>query len=174
MNEARAGEFEEFVAARTGALLRYAHVLTGDRHLAEDLVQSALASCFRRWSRIDAVDAERYVRKAVLNAYLSWWRRPARRRESSQADLTVVMDRRQVDAGADFGLDTRDELWQALGALPARQRAVIVLRYFEDLSETETASVLGVSLGTVKSQSNKAMHKLRARLEADVVAGERA
>jgi RNA polymerase sigma factor (sigma-70 family) len=84
------------------------------------------------------------------------------------------MDRRQVDAGADFGLDTRDELWQALGALPARQRAVIVLRYFEDLSETETASVLGVSLGTVKSQSNKAMHKLRARLEADVVAGERA
>ena len=91
VDEARTGDFEEFVAARTGALLRYAHVLTGDAHRAEDLVQSALASCYRHWRRIGSVEAERYVRRAVLNAYLSWWRRPVRRRETSVDEVNEIV-----------------------------------------------------------------------------------
>jgi RNA polymerase sigma-70 factor (sigma-E family) len=161
VNEAGAGDFEDFVAARTGALLRYAHVLTGDPYRAEDLVQSALASCYRHWRRIGAVDAERYVRRAVLNAYLSWWRRPLRRHETSVDDVTPLLDARRSALGADAGLDVRDELWRALGQLPPRQRAVLVLRYYEDLTEVQTAAALDVSVGTIKSQHAKAMRTLR-------------
>jgi RNA polymerase sigma-70 factor (sigma-E family) len=164
VDEARAGDFEEFVAARTGALLRYAHVLTGDAHRAEDLVQSALASCYRHWRRIGSVEAERYVRRAVLNAYLSWWRRPVRRRETSVDDVTSLMDARYSSLGADAGLDIRDEVWRALDQLPPRQRAVLVLRYFEDLTEAEAAATLHVSVGTIKSQNAKAMRTLRVAL----------
>jgi RNA polymerase sigma-70 factor (sigma-E family) len=164
VNEAGVDGFEEFVTARTGALLRYAHVLTGDRHRAEDLVQSALASCYRHWRRIGDAEAERYVRRAVLNAYLSWWRRPVRRRETSVDDITTLVDARVSGLGADAGLDVRDEVWRAMAELPPRQRAVLVLRYFEDLTEVEAAAVLHVNVGTIKSQHSKAMRALRLTL----------
>lgn len=164
MNETRADDFEDFVAARTGALLRYAYVLTGDRHRSEDLVQSALASCYRHWRRIGSVEAERYIRRAVLNACLSWWRRPVRRLETSVDDVTPLLDARHSALGADADLEVRDEVWRALDQLAPRQRAVLVLRYFEDLTEAETAATLGVAVGTVKSQHAKAMRTLRGVL----------
>ncbi|MEO8106827.1 MAG: SigE family RNA polymerase sigma factor [Actinomycetes bacterium] len=157
-------DFESFVAARSGALLRYAYVLTGDQHRAEDLVQSALASCYRHWRRIRAADAERYVRKAVLNAHLSWWRRPMRTRETSVGDVAQTADLRMADPGVDSALVIRDEIWQALTTLPPRQRAVVVLRYYEDLSENEVAARMDVAIGTVKSQHKKAMRTLELRL----------
>ncbi len=164
MKESGERDFEDFVEARTGALLRYAHVLTGDSHRAEDLVQSALASCYRHWRRIGSVEAERYVRRAVLNAYLSWWRRPVRRHETSVDDVTPLLDARRSALAADAGLDVRDEVWRALAQLPPRQRAVIALRYFEDLTEVEAATTLHVSVGTIKSQHAKAMRTLRGVL----------
>ena len=127
-----AADFEEFVANRAAVLLRYAHVLTGDRHRAEDLVQSALASCYRRWGRVRPGEEERYVRKAILNAHLSWWRRPARRREVTTADVSVLSAASAVVASVDATWVDRDEVWQALATLPPRQRAVLVLRYNED------------------------------------------
>jgi RNA polymerase sigma-70 factor (sigma-E family) len=168
MDEADSEGFEAFVAARTGALLRYAYVLTGDRHRAEDLVQSALASSYRHWRRVAPDGAERYVRKAVLNAYLSWWRRPARVRETSVDDVALLSDARGGLVGADAGVDTRDEMWRALGTLPPRQRAVVVLRYFEDLTEVETAERMNITVGTVKSQHAKALRALQAVLGPEV------
>ncbi len=156
-----AADFEEFVAGRATALLRYAHVLTGDAYRAEDLVQSALASCYRRWSRVRPGEAERYVRKAILNAHLSWWRRPARRREATTADVSALASASVAVASADTALDDRDEVWRALATLPPRQRAVLVLRYYEDLTEEETAYQLDVTVGTVKSQHAKALRSLR-------------
>jgi len=164
MDEASAADFEEFVANRAAVLLRYAHVLTGDAHRAEDLVQSALASCYRRWSRVRPGEAERYVRKAVLNAHLSWWRRAARRREATTGDLGPQAASSQAVASADAALDDRDEVWRVLATLPPRQRAVLVLRYYEDLTEEETAYQLDVTVGTVKSQHAKALRSLRERL----------
>ncbi len=168
MDEAGRDDFEALVAARTGALLRYAYVLTGDRHRAEDLVQSALASSYRHWRRLEPGGAERYIRKAVLNAYLSWWRRPARTRETSVDDVAVFLDTREGTPGADFGVDTRDEMWRALALLPPRQRAVVVLRYFEDLTEVETAARMNISIGTVKSQHSKALRALQTVFGADI------
>lgn len=160
-------------------LLRYAHVLTGDRHRAEDLVQSALASCYRRWGRVRPGEEERYVRKAILNAHLSWWRRPARRREVSTADVSVLAAASAVVASADVALADREEVWLALATLPPRQRAVLVFRYYEDLTEDETAHLLEVAVGTVKSQHSKALRSLRVRLtaarldESSIVGGAR-
>jgi RNA polymerase sigma-70 factor (sigma-E family) len=163
MGDARA-DFGAFVEARIGALLRYAHVLTGDRHRAEDLVQSALASSYRHWRRIDHNDVERYVRKAILNGHLSWWRNRGRTRASSVEDVALYADAHNPDAPADAGLDLRDELWRQLADLPPRQRAVIVLRYYEDLTEAETAARMQTSVGTVKSQHAKALRTLRAAM----------
>jgi RNA polymerase sigma-70 factor (sigma-E family) len=166
VGEQAADDFEEFVANRAAVLLRYAHVLTGDPHRAEDLVQSALASCYRHWSRVRPGEAERYVRKAILNAHLTWWRRLGRRRESSTADVSGVVTPATVMASADAGLEDRDEVWRALATLPPRQRAVLVLRYYDDLTEEETARQLEVTVGTVKSQHAKALRSLRAHLAA--------
>lgn len=128
-------------------------------------MQSALASCYRHWRRVRAADAERYLRKAVLNAYLSWWRRPGRTRETTVDDLASVADHRATAPGADTALVVRDEVWRALATLPPRQRAVLVLRYYEDLSETEVAARMDVALGTVKSQHSKAMRAMHSRLQ---------
>lgn len=157
-------DFESFVADRAGALLRYAYVLSGDLHRAEDLVQSALATSYRHWRRVESGGAERYVRKAVLNAYLSWWRRPGRSRETSVDDVVAQSDARGGGPGADEGVDIRDEMWRAMRALAPRQRAVVVLRYFEDLTEVETATRMNISVGTVKSQHAKALRALRVAL----------
>ena len=151
---AERAEFDEFVVTRSSRLLRTAYLLTRDWALAEDLLQTALAKSWFAWSRLDD-DPEPYVRKILVNTYASWWRRRWRGEtpteslpESSHADPTGQVD-------------DRHELWQALGRLPRRQQAVVVLRYFEDLSEAQVADTLGISTGTVKSQTSKALARLR-------------
>jgi RNA polymerase sigma-70 factor (sigma-E family) len=146
--------FEEFVAARLPALLRYAVLLTGDRHLAEDLVQDVLIRAHPRWRRIVAGGPpDRYVQKMITNAYLSWRRRWSTRR----VELVEPPDRPAPDEDpAD-----RDALWQRLAELPRQQRAVLVLRYYEGLSVGETADVLGCSTGTVRGYASRALATLR-------------
>ena len=145
--------FDEFVATRSPALLRTAYLLTGDHGLAEDLLQTALAKCWFAWGRIDG-PPEPYVRRALATTYATWWRRKWRAERP-----TGVLPERPAEPR--HVLEDRDALWRALGALPRRQRAVVVLRYYEDLSEAETASALGISPGTVKSQAAKALATLR-------------
>jgi RNA polymerase sigma-70 factor (sigma-E family) len=154
-------EFAAFVRMRMPALLRFGHALTGNPHDALDLVQAALERTGVRWRSVsrDGRDPEAYVRRAMVNSWVSRWRRL--RRESLVAG---VPDR---PVAADDGALEREPLWQALRELPPRQRAVVVLRYYEDLSEAEIAAVLGVSPGTVKSQASKAMATLRRHLATD-------
>jgi RNA polymerase sigma-70 factor (sigma-E family) len=146
-------EFSEFVAARTYGLLRVAVVLTGDQHAAEDLVQGALAKAFVRWRQIRG-DVEAYVRRTIYHDSVSRWRRPYRREETS-----VAYPPEQAQPAED--VDLRLVLREALLNLPPRQRAVLVLRYLEDLSVDETAAVLACPRGTVASLSNRALAKLR-------------
>ncbi|GAB7041364.1 SigE family RNA polymerase sigma factor [Catenuloplanes niger JCM 9533] len=154
-------DFDDFVRGRTPALLRAAYLLTGDQHLAEDLVQSALAGTHRAWRRLERVDnAEAYTRKIMYHLQVSWWRR-RRVAEVLPGDLPERAGR----AGTDPTL--RLTLRAALLTLPPRQRAVIVLRFFEDRTEAETAYLLGVTVGTVKSQTAKALAKLRAVTDLD-------
>jgi RNA polymerase sigma-70 factor (sigma-E family) len=144
--------FEEFVAARRPALLRTAYLLTGGHADAEDLVQAALIRCVPRWKKI-ADRPEPYVRQVLARESISRWR--ARRwREQSVGRLPEP-------ATAPAGLDERLALRNALLALPPRQRAVIVLRYYEDLTEKQTAAELGVAVGTVKSQARDGLARLR-------------
>lgn len=157
--------FEEFVLARRPALLRSAYLLTGDRGQAEDLVQDVLERTYLHWGRIVRTDDPSvYVRRVLVNTANNRWRRlRARVRE---VPLGPAHDRggsRSGDHGE--GVATRDALLRALAELPAGQRAVVVLRYFEDLSEAETARVLGRSVGTVKSQAARGLARLRGVLE---------
>jgi RNA polymerase sigma-70 factor (sigma-E family) len=147
--------FEEFVAARRTALLRTAYLLTGSHADAEDLVQSALIKTVPHWKQI-ADRPEPYVRQVLARESVSRWRR-RRWRETS----TDVLPER-ASAGPDT--DGRLALRQALGSLAPRQRAVIVLRYYEDLTEKDTAAVLGIAVGTVKSQVRDGLARLRALL----------
>jgi RNA polymerase sigma-70 factor (sigma-E family) len=153
-------DFESWMAARQGRLLRTAYLLTGDVHAAEDLVQTALAKLYLAWDRVaDAPSVDAYARKILVNEHTSMWRRLWRHRE-------VVTDTSAVDlpaAGEEYD-GVRDALWTAVRILPERQRAVVVLRYYEQLSERETADALGISAGTVKSQASRALDTLRARL----------
>ncbi|WP_020578319.1 SigE family RNA polymerase sigma factor [Actinopolymorpha alba] len=157
-----AEEFSSYVAARHGALTRTAFLLTGDHHAAEDLVQTALARTYLVWRRIHNHEAlDTYVRRAMVNEHTAWWRRAWRRRETLTAELP---DRPATDPRGDpDSLADRDgDLWRLLRSLPAHQRAAIVLRYFEDLSEAETAEILGCSIGTVKSRTHRALAALRS------------
>jgi RNA polymerase sigma-70 factor (sigma-E family) len=158
--DALAEDFGEFVRAALPGLLRYGHALAGNPHDAADLVQGVLERIGARWGTVvrRTGDPLAYARRAMANAHVSRWRRI--RRENLVADLPDTAAVYQPDRFAD------EPLWQALRALPARQRAVIVLRYYEDLSEAEIARTLGISRGTVKSQANKAMGSLRTRLGA--------
>ena len=155
----RDATFDAFVRARLPALLRFAHALTGDPHTAADLVQDALERTGVRWSRIENQgDPEGYVRRAIVNGRTSRWRRL--RRETL---VDAVPDRQ----GAMDPPGRDEQLWRLLATLPRRQRAVIVLRYYEDLSEEQIAATLGCAPGTVKSQASKALAKLRAALPAE-------
>jgi len=156
--------FAEYVTARWAALLRVAHLLTGDSSSAEDLVQATLVKVYVAWARVaraDSVDA--YVRKMLLNEFLGQERRSARR--AAKAPL-VVLSALTTVAPPDPAEDRLD-LWAAVRGLPPRQRAVLVLRYYEDLTEAEIAHVLGISAGTVKSQAHAALRTLRGRLDPD-------
>jgi RNA polymerase sigma-70 factor (sigma-E family) len=149
--------FEEFVTFRSARLLRAAYQLTHDWALAEDLMQSALAKAWRAWSRLSGeADPEPYVRKIMFNTYASWWRR----RWNHEDPTGDLPDRAETSHGMS-GVDDRDEVWRALGRLPKRQRAAIVLRYFEDMTEAQAAEVLNCSIGTIKSQTSRALATLR-------------
>ncbi len=147
--------FESFVAARSRHLLHAAHLLTGDRHRAEDLLQTALTRAYLRWDRIDSDDPEGYVRRAMVNAHTDWWRRKPWREQATEVVPEVAV------ADATTSYDARDAVLAALATLSGRQRAVVVLRYYEGLSEAEIAAALGCSTGTVKSAASRAMAKLR-------------
>ncbi|MEU3642846.1 SigE family RNA polymerase sigma factor [Lentzea sp. NPDC034063] len=146
--------FEEFVAIASPRLLRTAFLLTRDAGHAEDLLQTALARAWRSWNRIDG-DPEPYVRRIIVNSHATWWRRRWRGEEPT-ADLPERPGESPQNA-----VDEREWLWQALGRLPRRQRTVLVLRFYEDLTEVQVAGLLGCSVGTVKSQASKALAKLR-------------
>ncbi|QNN52471.1 SigE family RNA polymerase sigma factor [Nocardioides mesophilus] len=145
--------FHAFVVARTAALSRTAYLLTGDHHLAEDLVQTALFKTAKAWGRIKG-DPEPYVRRILYTENISWWRRRRHLRE-------VAVEGYDGPAAA-ADVDLRFALEQALAQLSIKQRTVLVLRYFEDLTEAQTAQVLGIGLGTVKSTTRQALARLRA------------
>jgi len=154
----RDAEFAAYMAARQPSLLRTAYLLTGDRYAAEDLVQTALAKLYLSWDKVqrrDSVDA--YVRRILVNEHNSLWRRGWKRREHASGDLPETQHTDTYDEGQ------RGALWEAVQTLPRRARAVVVLRYYEQLSEAETADVLGISVGTVKSQASRALATLRER-----------
>lgn len=154
----RDDEFASFMAARQPALLRTAYLLSGNRADAEDLVQTALAKLYLSWDKVlsrDSVDA--YVRRILVNENNSMWRRPFKRRELATDELP------EHATQAEEYDDRSSVLWQFVQTLPRKQRAVVVLRYYEELSEAETADILGVSVGTVKSQASRALASLRAR-----------
>ncbi|HWD82991.1 MAG TPA: SigE family RNA polymerase sigma factor [Kribbella sp.] len=155
--------FAEFATSRHAALFRYAYLLAGDRGLADDLVQEALIKTYVSWHRLrDPANAEAYTRRAITTTAIGWWRRKswhAERPNDDVPDRPVTGD----DSTA------RIWLWHELQRLPPRQRAALVLRYYEDLTEVQTADVLGCSVGTVKSQVSDALKKLRVRLGSDVV-----
>lgn len=147
-------EFTDFVIARSLALMRSARLLTGDRQHAEDLVQTALTKLAIRWHRVN--DPEAYVRRIIYHDQISWWRRRSRLREEPGVS---VPDRPVADGSAH--VDRRLDIEAALQLLGPRQRAVLVLRYFEDLADEQIASMLGCSAGTVRSQAHRALSRLR-------------
>lgn len=156
-------EFHEFMAARGPALLRTAYLLTGNREEAEDLLQGSMATLLVHWRRVGHEHPEAYVRRIIVNAHLTRWRRL----RQHETPVDSVPDRVTDDHTTSYVL--RDEMWSALARLPRRQRAVLVLRFYEDLSERETAETLGCSVGTVKSQTAKAIAKLRAEMSPQAV-----
>lgn len=153
----RDAEFAAYMDARQPALLRTAYLLTGDAHTAEDIVQTSMAKLYLAWHKVqrrESVDA--YVRRIMLNECRSLWRRPWKRREVA----TETIPERGATDEYDDGL--ADEVWAVVSTLPPRQRAVIVLRYYEELTEAEIARTLGIAEGTVKSQASRALAALRS------------
>lgn len=161
-------EFAEYMAVRAPSLLRTAYLLSGDPHTAEDLVQTTLAKLYLSWDKVQRQEAlDGYTRRILVNEHNSLWRRAWRRREVSTDLLPEPAapahgmgstGSRGSTAGQDRGL------WDLVQTLPKKQRAAVVLRYYEELSEAETAAVLGVSVGTVKSQTSRALAAMRGRL----------
>jgi RNA polymerase sigma-70 factor (sigma-E family) len=160
-------DFSEFVIARTPALLRFAYLLTGDGHLAEDLTQEALVRVHRRWSAIEHDGGpEPYVRAAILRQFLSW----RRRRSSSELPLAELPDLPDPQLRAERVVE-RDEMWSLLATLPRAQRAVMVLRYYEDLADADIALLLGCTAATVRVHAFKALGRLRSTLTLAAMAG---
>ena len=158
MDERTRRDFGEFVAVRSPELLRLAYVLTGDQHAAEDLLQSALTKAAAHWGRIRGAP-EGYVRRILYREQVGWWRRRARRPEIVMAQVPELPARDEV-----VMVEARLALRGALLALPPGKRVVLVLRYLEDLSEAQVADILGCSVGTVRSQTHKAIAQLRSVL----------
>lgn len=147
-------DFDAFVSARSDVLWRSAWLLTGDSHRAEDLLQTALAKCWPSWDKVNASGSfEAYVRRTLFTTYAAWWRR----RWNGELATDDLPERTSLEPD----LALRRDLMTALGRLSRGQRAVVVLRYFEDLTEREVAEILGCSIGTVKSQASRAMQALR-------------
>jgi RNA polymerase sigma-70 factor (sigma-E family) len=153
--------YEDFVNTRLSALARYAVILTGDRHTAEDLVQETMVRAQLHWKKVCRADVpERYVKRMMANLYLdwqrgSWWRRVLLRGEPDEV-VPVAVD--IAEGAAD-----RDLLWTALAGLPRQQRAALVLRYYEDLPDAEIAEALGCTVGTARGYISRALSTLRTR-----------
>ena len=154
--------FEEFVATRLPAVLRFAAVLAGDRALAEDLAQEVLIRAYARWERIGGLDQpEFYVRKMILNEFLSWRRRSWRLIPAG--DIGAAPDRAEPDHAHQYA--EREALLAELSKLPRRQRAVLVLRYYEGRGDADIAELLGCTPGTVRGYASRALAALRVELK---------
>ena len=152
-------EFREFAVARSRSLRRTAYLLTGDHQHAEDLLQATLTKVFLAWDRItDPHAVEAYARRTLVTTYTSWWRRRSWQ-ERPTGEIADRAEPRREDALVD-----RADLWRLLHQLPRQQRAVVVLRFYEDLPVAETAKVLGIGVGTVKSHTSRALAALRVQL----------
>jgi RNA polymerase sigma-70 factor (sigma-E family) len=155
---APAGSFDAFAAAHGSRLLRTAFLLTGDHGAAEDLLQDTLVRAWARWARVSSADEPlAYVRRMLVNASVSRWR--ALRRRQDERLFATPPEHAAPDPDRHD-----DQMWQLVSTLPPRQRAVVVLSYYEDLSDGQVADALGTAVGTVKSQRAKALRALRARL----------
>lgn len=158
----RDDEFTEFVRQATPSLGRTAWLLTGSEDAAADLVQAALVKTYLAWRRVTPATAMAYTRRILVNENIDrWWRRHGE---------VVGVDREPASPGFEADIADRDQVRRMLATLPTQQRRVVVLRYYEDLSEQQTADLLGVSIGTVKSTAHKALSALRAHF---VTEGER-
>jgi RNA polymerase sigma-70 factor (sigma-E family) len=156
-------EFRDYVTSRGRALLRTAYLLTGNLADAEDLLQAALAKTYLAWDRIEDRGAlDGYVRRAMVNTHISWWRR----RRVQEFPTDELPDRAVADHAGDS--DLQETLRRAIDRLPQRMRTAVMLRYYEDMTEAEVAERLGVSLGTVKSTVSRAVAKLR--IDAELLA----
>jgi RNA polymerase sigma-70 factor (sigma-E family) len=160
-HEQKDAEFAAYMAARQPSLLRTAYLLTGDAHTAEDLVQTALAKLYLSWDKVQRRElVDGYVRRILVNEHNSLWRRSWKRREVATGVVPeTAAPLRDPDDGQSKAL------WEFVQTLPRKQRAAIVLRYYEELSEAETAAILGVTVGTVKSQTSRALAAMRARVQ---------
>jgi RNA polymerase sigma-70 factor (sigma-E family) len=156
-------DYAAYVTERSPRLLRTAYLLCRDWGQAEDLLQTALVKAWRAWGRVGD-DPDRYVYRILVNTHSSW----SKRRWRAERPTAAPPDRRDLDDAIGAAED-KAMLWEALGRLPHGQRAAIVLRYFEDLSEPQVAAILGCSVGTVKSQTSKALAKLR--VDPGILAG---
>lgn len=152
-------EFDDFARGQLPGLLRYAVMLTGDRELAQDLVQDVLVKVHGQWRRVSAADhPDRYVHTMLTRAFLSWRRRWAVRSIQLTADGAPSGEPVRDHAGA---VVDRDDVWRRLATLPRQQRAVLVLRYYERLTDAEIAAALGCSPGTVRGYASRALRTLR-------------
>jgi len=152
-------DFDEYVNARSPHLLRLAYLLTRDWQTAEDLLQTTLVKVWSAWGRLDAGSPDGYVRQVMVRTHLSW----RRRRWIGEVASGDLAERAAGRPAPDqmSAVDERDRLWRRLGELPHRQRAVLVLRYFEDLSDDQIAGVLGIGVAGVRSQASRALGRLR-------------
>lgn len=158
--------FTEFAAARSSALYRYAFLLVGERGLAEDLLQEALTKTYVAWRRLrDPANADAYVRKVITRTAIGWWQRKNWNAERPRDDVPEL-----VSGGHAEDVAARQWVWAEVQRLPPRQRAAVVLRYYEDLTIEQTADVLGCTAGTVKSQVSVALKRLRESLGTGVLA----
>ena len=159
--------FEEYVATRGPALVRFARLLTADRHRAEDLVQEALSKAYLRWDQmIRSEQPDAYLRRMVINASRSWWRR-----HTNRETPTDVRRDRVAPGQMETEAVERDEMWQRIARLPERQRTVLVLRYYEDLDDAAIADILGCSAVTVRTHAMRALNTLREYTGAGTDAG---
>jgi RNA polymerase sigma-70 factor (sigma-E family) len=158
--------FEEYVRARGDALRRFAYLLCGDRHLGEDLVQEVLIKAYRRWSRIEADNPDAYLRTALVRSHVSWLRRRSSgerpRRGDAGPAVETTADRPVPDFADQHAM--RDDLWSRLDRLTRAQRAVLVLRYYEDLDDRQIAEVLRCAAPTVRVHAARGLARLRTAL----------
>ena len=158
-NQGDISAFSDLVATRSPALLRTAYLVVGDRQLAHDLLQEALVKTYVAWPRLrDVAKAEAYVRRTMVTTAISW----RRRRSFHERPVEVVPEVWEVDPSE--RLASHDDVWSQVCSLPPRQRAVLVLRFYEDLSYADIAAALGCSMGTVASQVSEALNTLRQRI----------